>query len=658
MRSVRRKEAWVDSAVTREPERVDVSGHRYDVAILGGGLAGLTLALQLKRARPATSIVVSEKRPRRAPEAAFKVGESTVEMGAHYFREVVGVADHLEQGQLRKHGLRFFAPADDNSDITRRVEYCGPTIPKLWTHQIDRGTFENELSDRCRAAGVELVQGAFVEEIRLGDGDADHAVTIVQGGPGGDRSTFRARWLVDTAGRAKLLKSKLGLERSSDHPINSAWFRLAGGIDLEDWTNDEEWIERVPERGIRRLATNHLLGRGYWMWLIQLSSGPISVGVCADPRIHPFEEINELDRMLDWLRRHEPQLASVVDARRDDVLDFLVIKNYSHSCERVYSPDRWCLSGEAGVFIDPLYSPGSDFIALSNTFITDLVVRDLNGERIVRTSPWTRMKTRAFFWASGKAAKPSTKPPKKPPFDVSKAMANVARSSRLEFYNFLFLNLFQATMGLYRDQYGLFGNAQVMLVKNMFGTITYWSTLANMFLHGKMTDTDFLASVVLHLDRAGRLGARMELFYREWHARDQRQWQGVSVLSRHFQHMLDRQADLVREFDDDALREKIAENVDALYAMAVVIFHKAAEGLPEKPGDDVPINALAISLQPERWEKDGLFAKPGISLAAARERLPGIEEFFLDEAGATVSSEAGGGAPAESAASADHRPSG
>ena len=52
----------------------------YDVAILGGGLAGLTLGIQLKQARPETSIFIAEKRKGPAPEAAFKVGESTVEV--------------------------------------------------------------------------------------------------------------------------------------------------------------------------------------------------------------------------------------------------------------------------------------------------------------------------------------------------------------------------------------------------------------------------------------------------------------------------------------------------------------------------------------------------------------------------------------------------
>src|SRR5215212_10627 len=67
----------------------------YDVVILGGGLAGGTLAQQLKRAQPEIKILVLEKRKHPVPEAAHKVGESSVEMGSHYLRNIVGAKDHL-----------------------------------------------------------------------------------------------------------------------------------------------------------------------------------------------------------------------------------------------------------------------------------------------------------------------------------------------------------------------------------------------------------------------------------------------------------------------------------------------------------------------------------------------------------------------------------
>src|SRR5436305_9110775 len=110
-------------------------GENYDVAILGGGLAGLTLAIQLKQTNPQASILVLEKREGPAPLAAFKVGESTVPAAAHYFADVVGMRDHLLKEQLIKLGLRFFPSLHGNEDITKRPEKGPADFPPTHTYQ-------------------------------------------------------------------------------------------------------------------------------------------------------------------------------------------------------------------------------------------------------------------------------------------------------------------------------------------------------------------------------------------------------------------------------------------------------------------------------------------------------------------------------------------
>jgi glycine/D-amino acid oxidase-like deaminating enzyme len=76
-----------------------------NLIILGGGLAGLSLARQLKLRLPNIEITVLERRKHPVPEAAFKVGESTVEIGAHYYGEVLRLKKHLERDQLFKLGF-------------------------------------------------------------------------------------------------------------------------------------------------------------------------------------------------------------------------------------------------------------------------------------------------------------------------------------------------------------------------------------------------------------------------------------------------------------------------------------------------------------------------------------------------------------------------
>ena len=90
---------------------------QYDVVILGGGLAGLTLSIQLKKQNPDIRVLVLEKREEQASEATFKVGESSVELGTHYMREVLDLKDYLDSKQLPKHGLRFFLSPKHKNDI-------------------------------------------------------------------------------------------------------------------------------------------------------------------------------------------------------------------------------------------------------------------------------------------------------------------------------------------------------------------------------------------------------------------------------------------------------------------------------------------------------------------------------------------------------------
>jgi flavin-dependent dehydrogenase len=563
------------------------SGH-YDVAVLGGGLAGLTMALQLKQTRPETRVLVTDKRTEPAPEAAFKVGESSVEVGAHYYREVVGMRDHLEQAQLRKLGLRYFFPAGDKSDVTKRVEFCTPAHLAAFTHQIDRGRFENELFRRCLKAGADAFRGWRVQDVEVGD---PHTVKLSQEE---DEASVTATWLVDASGRANILRRKLDIGTETGHNINAAWIRLAGGLDWEEWgAGDDEWLDRMPERGLRHLSTTHLVDEGYWFWLIQLASGPISLGVCADPRVHPWEEIESFDAFMNWIRENEPQLYAEIEGRQEDVIDFLRVKDFSYASERVFSTDRWTLVGEAGGFIDAFYSPGSDFIAYMNCFSNELICHDLDG-------------------------------------------GEAELEERVEFYNDFFFRLFNPTILLYRDNYQFFGNAQVMIAKVVYDSLNYFTFLGSPFVHGKLNKREDIQPIFeLAEPMIGLLG-RMQQLFKDWHALDQTPSEGVSVLSNQLKPYIEAQEGIGLPATDEELLERTKQNIETLKALAVWIFHKAARKLPEPPDESAPINPLAVSLQPENWEADGLFADDGLTLAQALEMLPGIEEMDLEARGAVV----------------------
>src|SRR5210317_390609 len=125
---------------------------RYDVAIIGGGLAGLTLALQLKQQSPELEIVILERSVLPPPAAAHKVGESTVEIGAHYFAHTLGLEQLLETTQLRKFGFRLFFGSGNHDDLSKADELGASDFLKAGSYQIDRGQLENDLAGIVKEA--------------------------------------------------------------------------------------------------------------------------------------------------------------------------------------------------------------------------------------------------------------------------------------------------------------------------------------------------------------------------------------------------------------------------------------------------------------------------------------------------------------------------
>jgi hypothetical protein len=194
----------------------------------------------------------------------------------------------------------------------------------------------------------------------------------------GEHRTLEGRWVVDATGRRRLLQKKLGLARPSPNRSSAAWFRVPERIHARELTKSDatEWHARDVDDQ-RWLSTIHLMGTGYWVWLIPLSTGYTSVGIVADTENHPFDGFNRPERALAWLREHEPAVASRLEGV--DMADFGVMREYSYLSERTLSPDRWACVGEAGVFVDPLLSPGSDFIALSNSFAARVIGDDVRG---------------------------------------------------------------------------------------------------------------------------------------------------------------------------------------------------------------------------------------------------------------------------------------
>jgi flavin-dependent dehydrogenase len=444
----------------------------YDVVVMGGGLAGLTLALQLRQKFADLSILVLERRAHPVPEAAHKVGESSVEIGAHYFDQVLGLKPHLDSAQIKKFGFRFFFN-DKSEDLSKVTELGASKVLMTPSYQIDRGIFENYLATTALERGIEFIDQAMVKSFDLSENGSEHSIEFEtkSSEPVSERSVVKATWLVDACGRAGLIKRKLDLAQANEHHANAIWFRIEDRIDVNEWSNDQTWIDRCtpPDRW---RSTNHLCGEGYWTWLIPLASGSHSVGIVADAKIHPIETINTFEKAMLWFKDHQPQLYKDLDGKRDKLQDFAFFKKFSYGCKKVYSgAQRWALTGEAGLFLDPFYSPGSDFIAIGNTFITEMIAQDRNKRTVELYST---------------------------------------------IYEQVYFSLYDNVLTLYQDQYKLFGDPEVMPVKVIWDYTYYWGVMCPLFFQNRLTDLMTMGRMQTTLASVQGLNKDMQLFLRSW----------------------------------------------------------------------------------------------------------------------------------------------
>jgi flavin-dependent dehydrogenase len=355
--------------------RLGVQEKKLDVVILGGGIAGGLLGRQLRMAKPDLDIALFE----RDVERGFKVGESTVEIAASYLIRRQKLSRYLYMRQLPKNSLRFFFDTKEkNADLHRMSEIGVYHLPPVPSFQLDRARLEQDLLDMNREMGTDVQIGATVKEVTL-DRDGGHRVVVERDG---EKTAYKARWVLDCSGRASLIARQRDYRmRTPEHKIAAVWARGAKVFDIDTWPN-EEWRKKARYTA-RTLSTNHFCYPGYWIWFIPLSCDLISLGIVIDAdKFDPRWRTKE--GFLSCLRAHESSRAMLETCELVDIGSYVQL---SYRSKKVFGgEERWGFSGEAAAFTDPFYSPGSDFIAIENDMLTDLVLRDLAGEDVSERS--------------------------------------------------------------------------------------------------------------------------------------------------------------------------------------------------------------------------------------------------------------------------------
>ncbi|HMZ08954.1 MAG TPA: tryptophan 7-halogenase [Anaerolineales bacterium] len=552
----------------------------FDVVICGGGLAGLTLARHLKLDQPELSVAVIDRLTRPLPEAAFKVGESSIELGTYYFGQVLKLDRYFRTKHLPKFGLRFFL-GKSHEPLTKRPEAGQTMFPPVPSYQIDRGRLETDLREFVAEMGVILFEGCSVDDIELAEGDTAHIIRCRRKDDS-ESFTLTGHWVVDALGRRRLLQTKLGLKREHEHRASAAWWRYTGRIDVDVMGTQDG--SKFPHQLIedRYFSTNHMMDRGYWVWFIPLGSGNTSVGIVTDDDIHPQNTYGKsYEQALEWLQKNEPK---VWDFVRDlPPMDFLSLKRYSYASAQVFSHTRWSCVGEAGFFLDPLYSYGSDFIAVTNTLTVEMIRRERAGSL------------------------------------TEKMVAD---------YNRLVLdNLYKICLGFYEGMYKIFGHPQIFTPKLTWDTAIYWSWMYQLYVQGMLLNPT--EDVFALGERFRQLNTRVEKLLADWSEKAPPRPLYVLGDMTRMRLMMLLGLDLASRRGPEQMMKIARKNLDRLEEFALVLFWQAvSECYPDHPMLKTKpwVNAWRMHLEPDQWEADGVFEPETASrpLQSMRDNFSGI----------------------------------
>lgn len=457
----------------------DALAERYDVVILGAGLAGLSLARHLLLDTDKTVLLLERKED--IPGPRQKVGESQVQLAGYYFSKVLDLEEYLLDCHYMKYNLRFYWPTAGrgNEGIEDYSQSFIRTFSNVASYQVDRNTLEAEMLRR-NLESPRFALGAPVRDIQVewGEGeDADedaHGVSFAHPGlPEGERASVRAGWVVDCTGRARLLakRKKLARRNSIDHGAFFWWVEGRVNVDRLTGLSRTENRLRRDRAALGHLppwpATVHFLKEGLWFWVIPLR-GKTSLGLVFDTAVLAPGEVMSVDKATEWVCREFPLFAR--DLPQREVLDSSGFRSYSHDCAHTLSPERWAMSGEAGRFSDPLYSPGSDLIAIYNTLIVDAI----------------------------------------------QAPDAATRTARCRAYEPLLKAVYQAYVPSYSPGYAALGDPECFALKYTWELAVYFAGYVFPFLNDLFTDRRFLPAFLRFFSALGPLNRQLQELLVAW----------------------------------------------------------------------------------------------------------------------------------------------
>ncbi len=303
----------------------------FDVAVIGGGPAGSAAASTLARLGHRVILFERERFPR------FHIGESQLPW-INEILQKIGAEDVVaREGFVQKWGASFTTStgdADQYADFAQAFE-----VPRPQTIQVPRERFDQVLLDHAAACGAHVLQGRTTKDAAF---DAD-GVTVTHSGADGGPESVRVAAVIDASGRAGFLARRFGERRKDPVLQNISVHRQYVGIPRSEGrrAGDIRMVTR-PDRG--------------WFWFIPISDTVISVGAVVPQVVYNANAKRTPEETLDHFLAETPAAAQLVaNASAVTPARFEADYSYLHS---QHAGDRFLVAGDAGAFLDPIFSTG------------------------------------------------------------------------------------------------------------------------------------------------------------------------------------------------------------------------------------------------------------------------------------------------------------
>lgn len=324
----------------------------FDVVVIGAGPAGCIAASRLLKEGFSVLVLEREVFPR------FVIGESLLPR----CMDLLDEADLLEvvhrEGFQVKDGAVFLR-GDERVAFQFSQQF---TQGWSYTYQVQRARFDHILAKAVEERGAVVRFRTSV----IGAATSPSAATLTVREEDGTTRDINARFIIDASGYGRVLPRLLDLEAPSHLPRRRALFSHVR----------REIRPPAPETG-RIWIVSHPDHEGVWFWVIPFADRTTSVGVVAEPSLFEQFQGTDEDRLV-AIMKSDPNIA-----RRIPTPEFLfpprAIEGYSAGVSKLYG-DRFAIVGNAGEFLDPIFSSGVTLALESSTRAALLVGKQLRGE--------------------------------------------------------------------------------------------------------------------------------------------------------------------------------------------------------------------------------------------------------------------------------------